>query len=285
MVFEIVSNTTQEVVGTVETNQYGFANTASNPDAWFGEGSRPDGASGAIPYDEAGYTVREVEETVPDGFHHVGDWTVTEDDMQDGALLQYIVDNAAIHTRIQIVKTDAVTGRAVPVAGFSFQLLDEGGNPIVQESWYPNHVELSEFTTDETGCVTLPEPIEPGTYYVRETAAQPPYLLGGEDVRVVVPDDEAITPTVVVRYADEAAEGSATIRKTDAATGEPMAGAEFDVVSLGLVKGPDGTVQLVEGETVGMVERRSGGILQRARSRGRARRRPRRLGCRGLRRN
>ena len=253
VVFEIVSNTTQEVVGTVETNQYGFANTASNPDAWFGEGSRPDGASGAIPYDEAGYTVREVEETVPDGFHHVGDWTVTEDDMQDGALLQYIVDNAAIHTRIQIVKTDAVTGRAVPVAGFSFQLLDEGGNPIVQESWYPNHVELSEFTTDETGCVTLPEPIEPGTYYVRETAAQPPYLLGGEDVRVVVPDDEAITPTVVVRYADEAAEGSATIRKTDAATGEPMAGAEFDVVSLGLVKGPDGTVQLVEGETVGSV--------------------------------
>ncbi|WP_415858714.1 MSCRAMM family protein, partial [Eggerthella lenta] len=155
VVFEIVSNTTQEVVGTVETNQYGFANTASNPDAWFGEGSRPDCASGAIPYDEAGYTVREVEETVPDGFHHVGDWTVTEDDMQDGALLQYIVDNAAIHTRIQIVKTDAVTGRAVPVAGFSFQLLDEGGNPIVQESWYPNHVELSEFTTDETGCVTL----------------------------------------------------------------------------------------------------------------------------------
>ena len=65
VVFEIVSNTTQEVVGTVETNQYGFANTASNPDAWFGEGSRPDGASGAIPYDEAGYTVREVEENRP----------------------------------------------------------------------------------------------------------------------------------------------------------------------------------------------------------------------------
>ena len=114
-------------MGTVETNQYGFANTASNPDAWFGEGSRPDGASGAIPYGRGGLHRERGRGNRPGRIPPRGRLDGNRRDMQDGALLQYIVDNAAIHTRIQIVKTDAVTGRAVPVAGFSFQLLDEGG--------------------------------------------------------------------------------------------------------------------------------------------------------------
>lgn len=65
VVFEVVSNSSHQVVGTLTTNIYGFASTKDQPEAWFGTGKRPAGVHGAVPYDRAGYTVREVPETVP----------------------------------------------------------------------------------------------------------------------------------------------------------------------------------------------------------------------------
>lgn len=87
VVFEVVSNSSQQVVGTLTTNVYGFASTKDQPEAWFGAGKRPAGAHGAIPYDRAGYTVREVVETVPEGFKQAGEWTITAEQTADGAEL------------------------------------------------------------------------------------------------------------------------------------------------------------------------------------------------------
>lgn len=184
--FEIVSNTTGKAVGSITTGEDGFAETDG---LWFGEGERPEGVSGALPYDAAGYTVREVDDTVPDGFDKVGDWTISAEQMADGAKLRYILNDQAISTRIQIVKQDAETGQAVPLAGFTFQILDAKGDPVSMTDSYPNPVELTEFTTDESGCVTLPETLEPGEYSVHEVAAAPPYLTGGEDVALTVSGD------------------------------------------------------------------------------------------------
>ena len=96
VVFEVVSNSSQQVVGTLTTNVYGFASTKDQPDAWFGDGTRPEGVHGSIPYDRAGYTVREVRETVPDGFKQAGEWSISAEQTTDGATLQYIVDNHAV---------------------------------------------------------------------------------------------------------------------------------------------------------------------------------------------
>ena len=209
--FQIVSNTTHEVVGTIETDTTGRASTEGQ---WFGAGKRAEGVSGALPYDAAGYTVHEVSETTPEGYQPAPDWQITPEQMLDGATLSYIVDNDFVTTRIQIVKVDAETGRTVPAAGFTFQLLDADGQPISQEAWYPNHQELSAFTTDETGMVTLPEALRPGTYYVHEVATgAAPYLLNGEDVAVEVPDDDDLAPVTVVALADEQAMGQATLVK------------------------------------------------------------------------
>ncbi|MFR7798769.1 MAG: collagen binding domain-containing protein [Collinsella sp.] len=41
VVFEVVSNSSQQVVGTLTTNVYGFASTKDQPEAWFGAGKRP----------------------------------------------------------------------------------------------------------------------------------------------------------------------------------------------------------------------------------------------------
>lgn len=250
--FQVISNTTGGVVGELVTNPYGFADTSADGSLWFGAGTRAPGVHGALPYDAAGYTIHEVESTVPAGFSHIGDWTISAQQMADGAKLQYIADNHALAIRLQVVKRDASSGQVVALPGFAFQILDADGNPLTQESWYPNHVTLDRFVTDESGCVTLPQSLIPGAYYIHEVAAQAPYLLRGEDVRIDVPADATLPPVVIASLSDEQASGSAKLTKTSE-SGAPLAGAEFDVVVQQDVIAPDGTVQAVEGQVMAHV--------------------------------
>lgn len=249
VVFEVVSNTSQQVVGTLTTNIYGFASTKDQAGAWFGAGGRPDGVSGTIPYDRAGYTVREVAGTVPDGFKQAGEWTITAEQISDGAELQYIVDNHALSTHLQIVKRDAQTGSAVPLAGFTFQLLNGNREPISQTSWHPAHTVMNTFTSDETGTVTLPESLNPGTYYIREISAKEPYLVG-ENLEITIPADMNLTPVAVASFNDDAATGSIEIVKNDTVDGHALAGAVFDIRAAGDIVRPDGSIVALDGETV-----------------------------------
>lgn len=252
VVFEVISNSSQQVVGTLTTNVYGFASTKDQPEAWFGAGKRPAGVHGAIPYDRAGYTVREVAETVPEGFKQAGEWTITAEQTADGAELQYIVDNHALSTHLQIVKCDAQTGGTVPLAGFTFQLLDSHHEPVSQTCWYPAHNVMNTFTTDATGAVTLPESLHPGTYYVHEASAKEPYLRG-EDLEIAIPADRNLTPVAVVSFYDDAATGSIEIIKTDAVDGRTLAGATFDIRAGGDIVRADGSIVALDGETVATV--------------------------------
>lgn len=246
--FDIISNTTGKTVGSIETDADGKATTAGK---WFGEGNRVEGIDGALPYDRAGYTIREVKETLPEGFGTVGDWTVSAEQMANGTTLRYIVNNSILSSYLQLVKVDAESGQTVPLAGFTFQVLDESGNPVTQRSWYPNPVDVSEFTTDETGSVTLPGCLKAGTYHVREIAVQPPYLLAGKDIAFKIdPDDHELEPITVIRVANEQAKGEAEITKTCAVDGEALAGAEFNVVAQMDIVSPDGTVHAREGEVI-----------------------------------
>lgn len=252
VVFEVVSNSSQQVVGTLTTNIYGFASTEDQPEAWFGTGKRPAGVHGAVPYDRAGYTVREVPETVPEGFKRAGEWTVGANQISDDAELQYIVDNHALSTHLQIVKRDAQTGASVPLAGFTFQLLDSNHEPVSQTCWYPAHNVMDTFTTDATGTVTLPESLVPGTYYVRETSAKEPYLVS-EEIEVNIPADMNLTPVAIASYYDRAATGNIRIVKTDAVDGSSLAGAIFEIRASGDIVRPDGSIAALDGETVATV--------------------------------
>ena len=79
---------------------------------------------------------------------------------------------------------------------------------------------MNAFTTDATGSVTLPESLNPGTYYVHEASAKEPYLRG-EDLEIAIPADRNLTPVAVVSFYDDAATGSIEIIKTDAVGGHP----------------------------------------------------------------
>lgn len=255
--FEVISKSTGKVVTTLTTDSYGFA--ATPDDTWYGSGSRPEGVKGSLPFDSKGYTVREVASTVPEGYERMSDFTIGPEQQVDGIRLKYIIENATPATYLQIVKTDAESGAAVPLAGFTFQILDKSGKPITQENWYPNHSTLSEFTTDESGRVTLPQQLVPGTYQIRETRAQAPYLLAGKSVPVTIGSEGAVA---VVSFADSQATGTASLVKADALTGKELAGATFNVIAQENVTAPDGRTLAVTGECVGSVTTDKTGVAR-----------------------
>lgn len=253
--FEIVSNTTGKAVGTITTGKDGYASTVGS---WLGSGSRPSGASGSIPFDRKGYTVREVESTVPDGFKAVDPWTISADQITDGACLRYMVDNHRARARVQIVKVDAATQEPVALEGFAFQILDKEKRPLDSSAWANGWSGSDTFTTDASGSVTLPDRLKTGSYFLREVAANAPYLLNTEDLPFTISskDDEAL---VTLKAADKRARGRARIEKRCEAGCDSLEGATFDVISLEDVVAPDGSIEAHAGEVVDTVETDDGG--------------------------
>lgn len=262
--FLIISNSTGKTIGTITTDETGRATTAGR---WFGKGERVEGIRGAIPYDTKGYTVREDPKTTPAGYQPCPEWTIGANQMVNGATLHYIVDNDFVGSRIQIIKHDVSSGRPVPLEGFSFQILDEKKQPITQEVWHPNHSIIDTFTTDETGSVTLPEPLKPGKYHVRETIAVAPYLINESYIDFEIKDAAETEPITVIRVADERARGEATISKCCSEGDCPwcgeegkLQGATFDVVAMEDVMGPDGSVEAVKDQVMGTVSTNDDGV-------------------------
>ena len=274
--FQIISNTTEEVVGTLTTNNAGFASTkdaatcdeTSTSDAktddparpWFGSGKRNAGITGAVPYDAAGYTIREVDSTVPEGFDHVDDWTISADDLVDGTTKYYSVIDKTLNSRIQIVKTDAETGNTVPLSGFKFQVLDSDGSTMSFADPYDANGTIDTFTTDGAGQVTIPQRLKSGKYSIKEISAVAPYTVNGEAVGFEVPKDyKKASPVTVIKVADEQAKGKATITKTCSHDGLTLAGAEYDVVAQQDIVSPDGTARAAAGDVVDHVKTGSDG--------------------------
>ena len=269
--FQIISNTTEEVVGTLTTNDAGFASTkdaatcddtSTSEDKtddparpWFGSGKRNAGISGAVPYDAAGYTIREVDSTVPEGFDHVDDWTISADDLVDGTTKYYSVIDKTLNSRIQIVKTDAETGNTVPLSGFKFQVLDSNGETMSFADPYDVNGTVDTFTTDDAGQVTIPQRLKSGKYSIKEVSAVAPYTVNGDAVGFEVPKDyKKASPVTVIKVSDKQAKGKATITKTCSHDGEALQGAEYDVVAQQDIVSPDGTVRAAAGDVVDHVK-------------------------------
>ena len=88
--------------------------------------------------------------------------------------------------RLRLIKTDARTGKVITVAGASFKLKDADGNIVAQTIYYPKKQTLDTFTTDESGCVTLPEEVGWGLYSIEEIQAPEGYLIRTESLPVFV---------------------------------------------------------------------------------------------------
>ncbi|PRH80687.1 cell wall anchor protein, partial [Streptomyces solincola] len=133
---------------------------------------------------------------------------------------------------VRVLKTDAATGE--PLAGARFELWRESnGVPGLQTSAVAGDTRVSTCTTPAGGVCSATTTT--GSYYWRETAAPDGYQLPDPNVfgPVTLTEDNAGTG-VQVEAANSGTPlppvtGEVRVLKTDAATGDPLEGAEFEL--------------------------------------------------------
>ena len=233
IVFTVTSKTTGEKI-RITTDENGYASTA-----------RGDGERGGLVFDT--YVVSETE--TPEGLEPVGDFEITIS--EEGSTLYYILENREILSPVRLIKTDAETGRTVPLAGAGFRLLDAEKEPITMEVRYPSGEACEIFYTDESGSLVLPEKLPPGTYYFQEAEAPYGYLLEEGLLEFTITEGHDWEEPFTVVFSDRPAKGRICIEKTDAETGEPLAGTVFEIRAGEDITAPDGTILLGAGETAG----------------------------------
>ena len=131
---------------------------------------------------------------------------------RDGEVVTKNISNAKSTGSIVILKTDA--GTSSPLAGAHFKLTDSRGTLV------------KEGDTGSDGKLTL-SAIPLGTYTLTETAAPTGYVLDSTPITVEV---TSASQTVSKTVTNTRAVGNISILKTDAETGQPLAGVRFKLL-------------------------------------------------------
>ena len=137
---------------------------------------------------------------------------------------------------LKIIKTDALTGKKAAMHSASFQLFDETGKPVTMKigaSVYdtfmtrsreshaslPANVYLEK--AGEEGTVTLPSPLSPGSYTVKEVSAPSGYQLNKKPLTAEISAASLASEAgqlITVTMADQRRYGSVSLQKTIAET-------------------------------------------------------------------
>lgn len=181
------------------------------------------------------------------GILPVDDWLVTISEEGQFDPVQIVEDNQP-QTPLKIVKKDSTTGKVIPDAA-TFRIFDADGELVTYTSHYPEESVLSEWTT-LNGSLTLPMKLAGGDYTLVEVESPEGYLLSPDPIAFTVDDYRDWDNPVVIEVGNEPARASLEIVKDDAATGEPVAGAEYSVRAVADVVTGDGTVRFAAGEIV-----------------------------------
>ena len=235
IIFTVTSKTTGEQIQII-TDENGYASTQTE-----------EGGRGGLVYDT--YVVSE--ENAPEGLLPVEDFEITVS--EEGRTLYYILEDKRILSPVRLVKTDADSGETIPLAGAEFQLLDANKEPVVMTVHYPQETVHSTFQTDESGSFVLPERLAAGVYYFRELNAPAGYLLNEELIKFEVSEDQEWEEPFVVEFSDRPARGKIHIKKTDADTGAPVAGAKFEIIAKEDIRTPAGSVRVPAGSKVSTI--------------------------------
>ena len=202
--FEIRLKSTGELVDTLITDSDGNAQSI------------------VLPYGT--YTVTETKTTV--GFIGCDPFEVMID--ENGKVYSYIVENEVYKSKVKIIKVDSETGETVSIASAEFQIRDSNGDLVVQTITYPQEMQIDTFVTDETGTITLPEPLIYGDYTLHEVKA--PYGYWLNEIPMAFSIDESGEELITIEFPDELIQKRIRIIKTDSRDNERrLAGAVFEV--------------------------------------------------------
>lgn len=179
----------------------------------------------------------------------VDDWktTISEEGQYEPPAL---VNDHIPQTPLKIVKTDAETGKQIPLP-CSFQLEDANGDLVTWTSHYPEEETLDTWTANERGELTLPMLLEEGDYTIVEVQAPYGYVkaLEGKAFHVGA-DYKGWDDPLVVEFENMPQKATITVEKADSWTGEAVAGSTYLVVAAETIQTPEGTIRAHEGEIV-----------------------------------
>ena len=120
----------------------------------------------------------------PTGYTGIEPFEVTID--TDGEVHEFEVTNRVLKANITIVKKDHDTDEIIPIAGTEFRILDINNKPVEIDG-------KKVFTTDESGTITLAEPLIYGDYTLQEITPPHGYWLNDESLSFTVWNNEPIT--------------------------------------------------------------------------------------------
>lgn len=242
-------------VCTITVDVNGLA-TTKDVNAAVNGWSKPGDWTGALAYGT--YRVHEVipadvasafKETWGKELLPVDDWkaTISEEGQYDPPAL---VNDRIPQTPLKIVKTDAETGRQIPLP-CSFQLEDANGNLVTWTNHYPEEETLDTWTANERGELTLPMLLEEGDYTIVEVQAPYGYVKAFEGKAFHVDAEyKGWDDPLVVEFENMPQKATITVAKVDSWTGEAVAGSTYLIVAAETIQTPEGTIRAHEGEIV-----------------------------------
>lgn len=161
-----------------------------------------------------------------------------------------LVNDHIPQTPLKIVKTDAETGRQIPLP-CSFQLKDANGDLVTWTNHYPEEETLDTWTANERGELTLPMLLEEGDYTIVEVQAPYGYVKALEGKQFHVDAEyKGWDDPLVVEFENMPQKATITVAKADSWTGDPVEGSTYIVVAAETIQTPDGTIRAHEGEIV-----------------------------------
>ena len=185
-----IKNGSEQIVDIITTNSNGTATSI------------------ALPYGT--YTVTET--TVPTGYQAVAPFSVTISAAQN---YSYDRVDQAIVKGVTIEKRDT-SNNMIEKAGTKFEVYSRTTNEKLSFGG------VSEFTTDATGTIILPNEFTFGTYYLKETTAPEGYVKNDSEIDFTINADSPSRTVIAVQ--NEQIKGSLEVLKTNDA-GDPVPGA------------------------------------------------------------
>lgn len=167
------------------------------------------------------------------------------DDPDPGAGDGNGTDKAAVF--VQMV--DKETGRTIKKQGVEFELYGHNSALQVLSTYYPKKIDYQKYETDENGVFYLPEKIALGSYYLHCLSQIEGYDVG-ENTGFTVDKAYDWDDPYVVTVSLDPSKNVIQIQVKDAANGDAVSEAVFDVVADGDIVTEDGTTRYQNGDTV-----------------------------------